>query len=136
MLFFFFLQKWRQLFDKFDNEGFGEIPWDDFLVALESPDFQECIEPSKREVLASKAREHRTYAITFDDFVAVNISYDRTQRATKSVICVPTMASCDPSMITAATSVNTSFDTCLHPLPRRIVSSSATTNAVFNISMP
>ncbi|GIX80095.1 hypothetical protein CEXT_413061 [Caerostris extrusa] len=32
--------KWRQLFDKFDNEGFGEIPWDDFLVALESPDFQ------------------------------------------------------------------------------------------------
>ncbi|GFT69996.1 uncharacterized protein NPIL_328581 [Nephila pilipes] len=63
--------KWRQLFDKFDNEGFGEIPWDDFLVALESPDFQECIEPSKREVLASKAREHRTYAITFDDFVAV-----------------------------------------------------------------
>ncbi|GFQ95891.1 uncharacterized protein TNCT_534071, partial [Trichonephila clavata] len=66
-----FPTKWRQLFDKFDNEGFGEIPWDDFLVALESPDFQECIEPSKREVLASKAREHRTYAITFDDFVAV-----------------------------------------------------------------
>ncbi|GFY67058.1 uncharacterized protein TNIN_232491 [Trichonephila inaurata madagascariensis] len=58
---------------QFDNEGFGEIPWDDFLVALESPDFQECIEPSKREVLASKAREHRTYAITFDDFVAVQL---------------------------------------------------------------
>ncbi|XP_076333638.1 rhomboid-related protein 2-like [Tachypleus tridentatus] len=63
--------KWRQLFDKYDPEGFGEIPWEDFLVALETPEFQEQVDPSRRELLASKAEEHETPAITFEDFVSV-----------------------------------------------------------------
>ncbi|GAB6033655.1 hypothetical protein CHUAL_013717 [Chamberlinius hualienensis] len=63
--------KWKRLFDKFDPEGFGEIPWDDFLLALESPEFQSEVEPNKRELLANKARERKTTAITFQDFVNV-----------------------------------------------------------------
>ncbi|XP_064478991.1 protein rhomboid-like isoform X3 [Ornithodoros turicata] len=63
--------KWRRLFDKFDPEGFGEIPWEDFVVALESNDFLDQVDPAKREILTAKALERRTTAITFDDFVAV-----------------------------------------------------------------
>ncbi|KAF4527309.1 hypothetical protein B566_EDAN001084 [Ephemera danica] len=63
--------KWRQLFDKYDPEGFGEIPWDDFLVVLRSPEFEAQIEPNKREILTEKAAERKTSAITFQDFVNV-----------------------------------------------------------------
>ncbi|XP_076326448.1 rhomboid-related protein 3-like [Tachypleus tridentatus] len=63
--------KWRQLFDKYDPEGFGEIPWDDFLLALESQEFQEQVDPARREALGAKAQEHKTSAITFEDFVSV-----------------------------------------------------------------
>ncbi|KAK8766779.1 hypothetical protein V5799_006433, partial [Amblyomma americanum] len=63
--------KWRRLFDKFDPEGFGEIPWADFLRALESPEFCQAVGPAKREILTAKAHRSRTSAITFDDFVAV-----------------------------------------------------------------
>ncbi|CAB3382984.1 Hypothetical predicted protein [Cloeon dipterum] len=63
--------KWRQLFDKYDPEGFGEIPWDDFVVALHSPDFVSQVEPNKREILAEKAQQRLTSAITFQDFVNV-----------------------------------------------------------------
>ncbi|XP_067129225.1 rhomboid-related protein 2-like [Centruroides vittatus] len=63
--------KWKQLFDKFDPEGFGEIPWDDFLEALESTEFQEAIEPRKREILAIKAAEQKTSSISFEDFISV-----------------------------------------------------------------
>ncbi|KAF2357592.1 hypothetical protein FHG87_011655, partial [Trinorchestia longiramus] len=31
--------KWKQLFDKFDHEGFGEIPWPEFRLVLEHPEF-------------------------------------------------------------------------------------------------
>uniref|UniRef100_T1J9T3 Peptidase S54 rhomboid domain-containing protein n=1 Tax=Strigamia maritima TaxID=126957 RepID=T1J9T3_STRMM len=63
--------KWRQLFDKFDPEGFGEIPWPDFLCALSSPEFQSEVDPKKRELLAEKAEQSKTNAITFQDFVNV-----------------------------------------------------------------
>ncbi|OQR66554.1 hypothetical protein BIW11_14074, partial [Tropilaelaps mercedesae] len=65
------LQKWRQLFDKFDPEGFGEIPWEDFLRALETPELEENIDCTKRELFRLKAQDRRTNAITFDDFIAV-----------------------------------------------------------------
>ncbi|KAM7297586.1 hypothetical protein ISCGN_022737 [Ixodes scapularis] len=63
--------KWRRLFDKFDPEGFGEIPWADFLAALEDPEFLHQVGPAKREILTAKAHRSHTSAITFDDFVAV-----------------------------------------------------------------
>ncbi|KAL3207932.1 hypothetical protein MRX96_039356 [Rhipicephalus microplus] len=63
--------KWRRLFDKFDPEGFGEIPWSDFLRALETPEFCQAVGPAKREILTAKAHRSHTSAITFDDFVAV-----------------------------------------------------------------
>lgn len=65
------LQKWRQLFDKFDPEGFGEILWEDFLRALDSADFEEGIDCTKRELFRLKAQDRRTNAITFDEFIAV-----------------------------------------------------------------
>ena len=43
--------EWRQLFDKYDPEGFGEIPLDDFEVALETRDFLEAISPGKLIIL-------------------------------------------------------------------------------------
>ncbi|KAH7950372.1 hypothetical protein HPB49_023226 [Dermacentor silvarum] len=59
------------LLNDFDPEGFGEIPWSDFLRALETPEFCQAVGPAKREILTAKAHRSRTSAITFDDFVAV-----------------------------------------------------------------
>ena len=43
--------EWRTLFDMFDPEGFGEIPLDDFEVALESREFITNISPGKIIIL-------------------------------------------------------------------------------------
>ncbi|CAN8007179.1 unnamed protein product, partial [Ixodes pacificus] len=59
------------LVNDFDPEGFGEIPWADFLAALEDPEFLHQVGPAKREILTAKAHRSHTSAITFDDFVAV-----------------------------------------------------------------
>ncbi|OXU29777.1 hypothetical protein TSAR_004943, partial [Trichomalopsis sarcophagae] len=89
--------KWRLLFDKvrhnfhnesiryfnkllytkmcvqfqYDPEGFGEIPVEDFLKALRSPDWLAEIPVNKRDILLLRARESRVEAITFQDFVNV-----------------------------------------------------------------
>ncbi|RZF49028.1 hypothetical protein LSTR_LSTR011390 [Laodelphax striatellus] len=63
--------KWRQLFDKYDPEGFGEIPWDDFVEVLKTPDFVSEVTPNKLELLVERAQDRRTTAITFQDFVNV-----------------------------------------------------------------
>ncbi|KAK7601328.1 hypothetical protein V9T40_008769 [Parthenolecanium corni] len=64
--------KWRQLFDKYDPEGFGEIPWDDFVEVLKTPEFVAEVAPNKRDILAERAQERKTPAITFQDFVNIN----------------------------------------------------------------
>lgn len=73
-------QKWRQLFDKFDPEGFGEIPVNDFLVALKSPEFQSQVPFNKIELLyhrALKSNEPQgTGSISFQEFVNVVSSND------------------------------------------------------------
>ncbi|XP_077299822.1 rhomboid-related protein 3-like [Arctopsyche grandis] len=61
--------KWRILFDKYDPEGFGEIPWPDFLKALKTPELQAHIPSNKRDVLLERARQSKADAITFQDFV-------------------------------------------------------------------
>lgn len=73
---FVFQDKWRVLFDKFDREGFGEITWSDFRVALRSNDFQLAIEPGKLQLLEDLARVHskQTNSITFQLFVNI-VSY-------------------------------------------------------------
>ena len=64
--------EWRQLFDKYDPEGFGEIPLEDFVKALDSRDFLQAISPGKLIILQDKALQlkqlHKS-AITFQDFV-------------------------------------------------------------------
>lgn len=65
--------KWRMLFDKFDPEGFGEIPVEDFLAALKSPEWKIEIPPNKRDILLTRAKESRVEAVTFQDFVNVGI---------------------------------------------------------------
>lgn len=68
-------QKWRQLFDKFDPEGFGEIPVNDFIVALKSPELQSQVPFNKIELLyhrALKSKEpHASGSISFQEFVNV-----------------------------------------------------------------
>ena len=64
--------EWRQLFDKYDPEGFGEIPIEDFEKALDSRDFLQAISPGKLIILQDKAvqlRQMKISAITFQDFV-------------------------------------------------------------------
>ena len=64
--------EWRQLFDRYDPEGFGEIPLDDFVKALDSRDFLQAISPGKLIILQDKAlqlRQLHKSAITFQDFV-------------------------------------------------------------------
>ncbi|KAL0103572.1 hypothetical protein PUN28_017676 [Cardiocondyla obscurior] len=63
--------KWRMLFDKFDPEGFGEIPLEDFLAALKSPEWKAEIPTNKRDILLTRAKESRVEAVTFQDFVNV-----------------------------------------------------------------
>ncbi|KAI4492399.1 hypothetical protein M0804_002190 [Polistes exclamans] len=63
--------KWRMLFDKFDPEGFGEIPLEDFLVALKSAEWKTEIPANKRDILLVRAKESKVDAITFQDFVNV-----------------------------------------------------------------
>ncbi|XP_047344082.1 rhomboid-related protein 3 isoform X2 [Vespa velutina] len=63
--------KWRMLFDKFDPEGFGEIPLEDFLVALKSAEWKAEIPTNKRDILLARAKESKVDAITFQDFVNV-----------------------------------------------------------------
>ncbi|XP_063534161.1 rhomboid-related protein 2 isoform X1 [Cydia strobilella] len=63
--------KWRLLFDRFDPEGFGEIPWLDFLVTLQNPDFKAQVPPHKQEILLDKAQSATSDSITFQEFVNV-----------------------------------------------------------------
>lgn len=96
MLIIFAPQKWRQLFDavssnnfclfgarkqyfvppvmQFDPEGFGEIPVNDFIEALKSPEFLANVPPNKRDILydrALKAKSSKAESISFQDFVNV-----------------------------------------------------------------
>ncbi|EZA48792.1 hypothetical protein DMN91_004765 [Ooceraea biroi] len=68
--------KWRMLFDKFDPEGFGEIPLEDFVAALRSPEWRVEIPANKRDILLTRAKESRVQAVTFQDFVNV-VSLER-----------------------------------------------------------
>lgn len=63
--------KWRRIFDQYDPEGFGEIPWNDFLMLLNSSDFVKSISQEKRDILLERARQSNTSAITFQDFVNI-----------------------------------------------------------------
>ncbi|XP_046449667.1 rhomboid-related protein 2-like [Daphnia pulex] len=103
--------KWRQLFDQFDPEGFGEIPWEDFGRALRSPEFRQHIEPHKIQQLEEKFHlqqqqldkdqednrsgcsggghhddrpTSRTTAITFQDFV--NVMSGKRSRSFKCAV--------------------------------------------------
>lgn len=56
---------------QYDSEGFGEIPWDDFIEVLKTPEFLDAITPNKRDILLDRALERNTTAITFQDFVNI-----------------------------------------------------------------
>lgn len=56
---------------QYDPEGFGEIPWDDFVEVLKTPEFVAEVAPNKRDILAERAQERKTPAITFQDFVNI-----------------------------------------------------------------
>lgn len=58
-------------FPQFDPEGFGEIPVEDFLAALKSPEWKAEIPANKRDILLTRAKESRVQAVTFQDFVNV-----------------------------------------------------------------
>ncbi|RWS24057.1 rhomboid-related protein 3-like protein, partial [Leptotrombidium deliense] len=77
-------QQWKQLFDKIDPEGFGEIPWQDFLDAIITPEFQTFIEPPKQAALVAKAFENGRTSITFEEFVNVVSAYNSTTCNCKS----------------------------------------------------
>jgi len=64
--FWFLLCAWQ-----YDPEGFGEIPWDDFLEVLNQPEFIAEVDAHKRDILLERAHERTTTAITFQDFVNV-----------------------------------------------------------------
>ena len=65
--------KWRNLFDQFDPEGFGEIPWPDFILLLAKPEFKDAVPDEKIDTLLELAYRYSstTSAITFQQFVNV-----------------------------------------------------------------
>lgn len=56
---------------QFDPEGFGEIPLEDFVAALRSPEWRAEIPANKRDILLTRVKESRVQAVTFQDFVNV-----------------------------------------------------------------
>jgi hypothetical protein len=50
------VDRWRVLFDQFDPEGFGEIPWKDFELALESIEFRMQVGAGKLTLLKELTR--------------------------------------------------------------------------------
>ncbi|KAK9883241.1 hypothetical protein WA026_001430 [Henosepilachna vigintioctopunctata] len=67
--------QWRQFFDKYDIEGFGEIPWEYFLTIMNDTEFCQKVSTGKREILLDKAKRSETQAITFQDFVNVQSAW-------------------------------------------------------------
>jgi hypothetical protein len=76
------VDRWRVLFDQFDTEGFGEIPWKDFELALESKEFRMQVGAGKLTLLKDLARVNcnrssellsggGSAAITFQYFVNI-----------------------------------------------------------------
>ncbi|XP_046660850.1 protein rhomboid isoform X1 [Homalodisca vitripennis] len=63
---------------------FGEIPWDDFVEVLKTPEFVEEVTPNKRDILAERAQDRRTTAITFQDFV--NVMSGKRSRSFKCAV--------------------------------------------------
>ncbi|XP_026468873.1 uncharacterized protein LOC113372743 [Ctenocephalides felis] len=66
--------KWRQLFDMFDTEGFGEIPVQEFRRAISTQEFKSNVCSGKREILKHRLLdkcEQTTGFVTFQDFVNV-----------------------------------------------------------------
>ena len=47
--------KWRAIFDQFDPEGFGEIPWSEFLVVINQKEFKDEVPPEKIDSLIDLA---------------------------------------------------------------------------------
>ncbi|KAK5640852.1 hypothetical protein RI129_009399 [Pyrocoelia pectoralis] len=76
--------QWRQFFDQFDREGFGEIPWPDLVTVLGQPEFRQRVGTGKSEVLLEKARTATTPAITFQDFV--NVMTGKRSRSFKCAV--------------------------------------------------
>ncbi|GAB0098279.1 EF-hand domain-containing protein [Sergentomyia squamirostris] len=81
--------KWRQLFDTIDPEGFGEIPVDDFINALKTPEIQSLVPLNKRELLLERARKAKgpkgSGSVSFQEFVNVG----NNGIANKSMFVVP-----------------------------------------------
>ncbi|XP_046751049.1 protein rhomboid [Diprion similis] len=80
----FLKDRWRLLFDKYDPEGFGEIPLDDFLVALDSQEWREEVPANKRDILRARVKESTVDAITFQDFV--NVMSGKRSRSFKCAV--------------------------------------------------
>ncbi|KDR19409.1 Protein rhomboid [Zootermopsis nevadensis] len=53
---------------QYDPEGFGEIPWDDFLEVLNNPEFVAEVDANKRDILLERAQERATTAILSSSF--------------------------------------------------------------------
>ena len=47
--------KWRAIFDQFDPEGFGEIPWSEFLVVMNQEEFKSQVPEEKIDSLIELA---------------------------------------------------------------------------------
>lgn len=76
---------------QFDPEGFGEIPVDDFIEALKSPEFLANVPPNKRDILydrALKAKTSKAEAISFQDFVNVVSNQCLTLEIVSNALCV------------------------------------------------
>ncbi|CAH1135982.1 unnamed protein product [Ceutorhynchus assimilis] len=76
--------QWRQFFDQFDPEGFGEILWPDFLVVMDQQEFRDRVNTGKRQILLEKSRTATTPAITFQDFV--NVMTGKRSRSFKCAV--------------------------------------------------
>uniref|UniRef100_A0A336LIX5 CSON003669 protein n=1 Tax=Culicoides sonorensis TaxID=179676 RepID=A0A336LIX5_CULSO len=65
--------KLRILFDSIDPEGFGEIPVDDFISALKTPELQDKVPFNKQELLYERAMKAKKGpgTVSFQDFVEV-----------------------------------------------------------------
>ncbi|CAG2111435.1 unnamed protein product [Medioppia subpectinata] len=59
------------IYDSYDSEGFGRITSEDFLLILNTKDFRDVIDDTKRAHLKAKVLEYGTSFITREEFLNV-----------------------------------------------------------------
>ena len=118
------ISRWRTLFDQYDPEGFGEIPWPDFMVLLARGDFREEVRVLVVSALNSNNHHHCHHYQVSSEKVDMLLELAYRHSSTTSAITfqqVPSSPSSSPSVSSSSTmSTMVIFELINHGCPQII----------------